>query len=492
MIPKPKTGAANLSSAPWASLAMLLLYLLIHIVVQRDELQQQQALADWYQQSGLFELEWENYISWLRISGQISKAERLETARSQGNGLTVFRAMAFDPAFERENQIRGDMYWDYDQQALWQKTRETFSQRAAALPSLRFGLNPTAPRPSTYLTWHFFNDSIWVWLVTVLVMAPFIWPVEAEIGRRKMVILWVISGVIAGLVYVALLSSRYTPLTGSTPMAAAVVGMYLGLFGRQKLDFLWFHPKQKQWLATPLPAAIPAALVLVLPVFEFFAGSFATDIWLAQLAALVAGVGLVQMAKRAEVRGLEQQQQHTDEGDEQRQLNLKLTSAWSSMSALALNDAERQFEQVLEQAPELFLPLTGLYHIRKLQPDSPAFHDTATRALSAVVTDTGELRQQYTLYRDYLKRLGADGVIPLPARINLISRFCDLGEIREADKLVQQIEKSREQHPQLPKALTRLAQAVAKSDQSRSQHLRTLATRLLAEGEPAMPGGSVP
>lgn len=481
MIPKPNSGAVNLKSAPWASLGILLIYLLIHVTVQHDELQQQQALADWYQQSGLFELEWENYISWLRISGQIGKAEQLESARAAGDGLTVFRAMAFDPAFERENQIRGDMYWDYDQQALWQKTRATFNQRAAALPSLRFGLNPSTPRPSTYLTWHFFNDTLWVWLVTLLVAAPFIWSVEADIGHRKMIALWIISGVIAGLVYVALLSSRYIPLTGSTPLAAAVIGMYMGLYRNQRRSFIWFHPKQKAWRSTELPALTLTPLLLILPVFEYFSGSFADTVWLAQLAALAAGAGLVQLAKRAEVRGAEQQQYQDDSDDEQRQLNLKLTSAWSSMSALSFTDAERQFEQIMERDPTLFSPLTGLYHIRKLQPDSAAFHDTAARVLGTALNDTGELRQQYGIYRDYLKRLGPDQQIPLDIRINLISRFCDLGEAKEADKLAREMEKSREQHPLLGKALLRLAQALASSDANRSSQLRALATRLIED-----------
>src|SRR5690606_15081748 len=120
MIPKPATEKTGLDAIPWVCLAFFLAYLLIHLPLPRDGLQRQAEMADWYQQSGLFELEWENYISWLRISGQISKADELSAARSAGDRLTVFRAMAFDPAFERENQLRGDQYWDYQQMQKWQ------------------------------------------------------------------------------------------------------------------------------------------------------------------------------------------------------------------------------------------------------------------------------------------------------------------------------------------------------------------------------------
>ena len=168
MLPKPDTEQHGWRTLPWACLAFFLAYLTIFLVYQRDESQKQLELAQWYQQSGLFELEWENYISWLRISGQVAKAEELEAAKQDKDTLTVFRAMAFDPSFERENRLRGDQYWNVDQRIAWENTREQFRQRADSLPSVRFGLNPQAPRPSTYLTWHFLHDSWVQWLVALL------------------------------------------------------------------------------------------------------------------------------------------------------------------------------------------------------------------------------------------------------------------------------------------------------------------------------------
>jgi hypothetical protein len=260
MIPKPATETTGLKSVPWVGLGIFLIYLLVHLTLQSDEIERQQEMADWYQQSGLFELEWENYISWLRISGQIRKAETLEKARADGDKVTVFRAMAFDPAFEAENQLRGDQYWDYQQMAQWREMRDNFRERAGALPGVKAGLNPSAPRPSTYLTWHFLHENLWIWLVALLVALPFLWPVENELGHRKLAAIWIVSGVVSGLIYVAFLSHRYEPLTGSTPLAAAVIGMYLGLFALRKLDFIWFDPRQKKLRSTAgggAGAAIP-------------------------------------------------------------------------------------------------------------------------------------------------------------------------------------------------------------------------------------------
>jgi membrane associated rhomboid family serine protease len=476
MIPKPATEKTGLRSAPWVGLAIFLIYLLVHLTLQSDELERQQEMADWYQQSGLFELEWENYISWLRISGQVRKAEALEKARAQGDRITVFRAMAFDPAFERENQLRGDQYWDYQQMAKWRDMRDTFRERAGALPGVKAGLNPSAPRPSTYLTWHFLHENLWIWLVALLVSLPFLWPVEAELGHRKIAVIWIVSGVISGLIYVAFLSHRYEPLTGSTPLAAAVIGMYLGLFALRKLDFIWFDPRQKTFRTTALPAVVLAPLFLILPLYETLAGGSAPHVWLAQLGGLLAGASLVHLARRAEVSGAEQ---HADEADEaERQLRQQLGSAWASMSAMAFRDAEQQFEAALKLDPDQFLPLTGLYQIRKLKPDTEIFHATARRVLSANISDPGYLRQQATIYRDYCKRISEENMIPLEARVRMVGNLSKLGETKEADKLASQIEKQGERHPLLARSLVLLSQAMQNTNQGRSNHLRMLAARL--------------
>ncbi|MCC1496535.1 rhomboid family intramembrane serine protease [Alcanivorax sp. 1008] len=479
MIPKPATETTGLKSAPWVCLGFFIAYLLIHLTLQHDELERQQDMADWYQQSGLFELEWENYISWLRISGQISKAETLEQARGNGDSITVFRAMAFDPAFEAENQLRGDQYWDYQQMEKWRGMRDAFRERSSELPGVKAGLNPSAPRPSTYLTWHFLHENLWIWMVALLVAMPFAWPVEKELGHGKTAVLWIVTGVVSGLIYVAFLSSRYLPLTGSTPMAAGLIGMYVGLFGLRKLDFLWFDPRQKKIRSTALPAAVITPLFFILPVYETLSGGSAAHVWVAQIGALLAGAGLVHLARQAEVRGAEQQVDETD--DSERQLRQKLTSAWASMSAMAFRDAEQQFEAAMQMDPNQFLPLTGLYQIRKLTPESDSFHQTARQVLDADISDEGLLRQQYNIYRDYVKRLDSDEQIPLETRVRLIANLSKLGETKEADRLATVIEKQGDRHPMLGKSLSLLAQALSNSNQARSNHLKMLAVRLTEE-----------
>ena len=464
MLPMPERNeeaATGIKTLPWVSLAVFALYLLIFLTYQNGEQKKQLELANWYQQSGLFQLEWENYISWLRISGDVAKAERLEKARADKDTLTVFQAMAFDPSFERENRLRGDQYWDVDQRMRWEETRKEFRKRAYELPSVRFGLNPQAPRPSTYLTFHFLHESIWHWLIGLLVLLPFAWATEGSIGARRMPLMWLGSGVIAGLAYIALVPSGYQPLIGATPVVSAAIGMYLGLFAIKKINFLYFHPKQKAWKTIALPAAIMAPIWFALPVYEYLGGSPAANVWVAQVAGLLAGAALIQLARQADVAGVEMEQSQEEEDSGERQLRQNLTSGWASMSAMSFTEAEEAFNKVIAVYPGHFNALTGLYHIHKLKPEDEKFNKTALALLKAHADGEGELRQQLTLYRDYLRRVGADVELPVEVNIQVMMCFTQLGDLREAEQVATRIMDSRAKHPLLPKALANLSKAFA-------------------------------
>ncbi|MDF1782001.1 MAG: rhomboid family intramembrane serine protease [Alcanivoracaceae bacterium] len=484
MLPKPDVESLDgklsvkqsLKTVPWVCLAFFVAYLSIFLVYQKDEQQDQLVLAQWYQKSGLFELEWENYISWLRISGQVKKADALQQARTAKDTLTVFRAMAFDPSFERENRLRGDQYWNSDQRIKWEQTRQEFSQRSAELPSVRFGLNPQTPRPSTYLTWHFLHDSLWQWLVALLVLAPFAWAVEGTVGAKRMAILWISSGIAAGLSYVAFVPWGYQPLVGATPITSAIIGMFLGLFALRKIPFVYFNPKQKSFADIMLPGAIIAPLWLVLPIYEYYGGSDAPFVWVSQLAALIAGFGLVQLARPADVAGTEQEQSDDTDDNGHKQLRQHLTSAWASMSALSFMDAETEFKRAIELSPGHFIALSGLYQIYKLDPEAERFHSTALDALQANVDNEGEIRQQLSIYRDYIKFLDEEQSLPLDTEIKLLMRFTRLGELKDAEKLAVKINKSGANHALLEKALSALGQAFAQHNNStKAAHFASLA-----------------
>lgn len=476
MFPLAADNERGLKSVPWIALLFFVAYLVVMLTYQLNERAKELELAEWYSSSTLYELEYPNYISFLRISGRIPLAEQLETAHQAGDTMTVIRAMAFDPLFEQENLESGTQYWDFTQRNRWINERDNFQAKADAIPRYRFGLVPSAPRPATYLTWHFLHDSLIQWLVGLLVAALFLWPTEAKLGHRRMIVVWMFGGVITGMVYVALLSDSFTPMIGATPMAGVVIGAYISLFGLGKLDFMYFHPKQKAFKVISLPALVLVPLWFVLPLYEYLGGSLAPHVWVAQLAAVLAGALVVQLAQRQDVAGVEEEQER--ESDTSSQLRQQLQSGWASMSGLEFVQAEESFRNALGMEPELFEPMSGLYHVQKLKPDSDQFHAIANEVLELHVDDADTMRQQYAIYKDYLRRAGDAPKLSPSARILTVIRMAKIQEMREADQLGELLGKEAADHKWLGWMYRILSEAhEAYGNTAKANHYRGLASR---------------
>lgn len=458
---------------PWACLFFFAAYLLVYFTYQAAETEKRRAFADWYQESGLYGLEWENYYSWLRQNARADKAETLKQAHEAGDRVTVVLDMAFNPAFARENREEGKSYWSARQRFQWEDLRKELAERKEQLPTVAAGLNPSDWVPADFLSYHFLHENLIQWLVALLVLVPFAWPLESRLGPQRVAVVWMLGGVVAGLGYVVFVDS-YRPLIGSTPAVSAMIGVFLGLLARERLPFVTINPKTRKKMVIELPAWVLAPLWLILPVYEYLAGGLAPHVWVAQLTGLVAGIGLVQLVRDTDVEGEEDQE--TDEEDEEaRQLRQFLTSGWTSIAALQFEEAARQFEEVLTLRPGHFDALTGLYQVRKLAPESDAFEDTAARLLAAPTTEKGRIVQQQQSYRDFRKRREVSE-LPVETRLKLAMRLAGIEAFKDAEELLESVVEQKARHELLPKALSTLAEAFEKAgNQSKAGRFATLA-----------------
>lgn len=445
MIPLAADDKRGILSVPWACITFFVLYLVVLFTFQLNERNKEIELTQWYVESGLYDLEYTNYISYLRFNARTQLSDQLEAAHGAGDKLTVIRAMAFDPGFENENRELGRQYWTPLQQQKWKKERELIEGKASEIPRYRFGLVPSAPRPSTYLSWHFLHDSFTQWLTTVLVALLFIWPMEAKLGAARTSIMFILGGIVVGMVYVALMNNSYVPMIGSTPIAALIIGAFISLFGLQKIDFLYFHPKQKACKTHPLPAIILLPLFAALPIYEYFGGSNAPHVWAAQVAGLIAGAVLVQLAQRQDVQGAEEEQ--VEQTDEHNLLRQNLQSGWSSMAAMDFLNAKNGFEKTLAIEPDRFDALSGLYHIAKLKPQEEEFHKSAEKALIIQEADNPDtIKQQYFLYKDYVRRADNNALLSADVKILTVIRMVAVDQMREAEQLAERIEEEYSKH----------------------------------------------
>ncbi len=444
MIPLPQRPIAGLSTLPWLSLGFLLLTLGLLLGWQGLRDDDERALQAWYSDSGLLALEQPAYLSWLRLHGQVDKAWAVERdpVDEQGrHSLWHFRQLAFDPAFAAHNRATAagqDIpYWHGAELTRWQQLRDQFEHRAATLPRQRAGLNPADTRPATLLTVHFTSNGLLGWLLCALVLLPFAWALEGTLGWRRLLMLWPLSAVLAGALSGILLRPDHQLLLGGQVMVSAAVGMYLGLFGRERLRFLLpgrnQTPEWPAWLLLPFWLVLPATAPML------------GQSWLPPVLGLLCGAALVQLARMPDMSLFEEQDSEDDPG-ERDSLRHHLTGGWAALGSMQFRDAEQHFLAAVRLAPTHFNALCGLYQVRKLRPQEVDFLATASRLLTLPLVDDGERRQQHALWREAQQLCGDALRLNTAARLQLARQFASVDALDDAEALLHALPEDAHPH----------------------------------------------
>jgi membrane associated rhomboid family serine protease len=174
------------------------------------------------------------------------------------------------------------------QSALSPDQRELFILRWGAIPlELTEGdLDPTVPFPvaGTLLTALFLHADVPHLASNLFYLGLFGWPLERVVGGRKLLALYLLCGVGAGLAQVAAYPASLVPIVGASGAVAGAMGAYAALFPGPTLravllagwltleliDVLHFPSATAQWVAGPASwahlAGLGAGVVLALMV----------------------------------------------------------------------------------------------------------------------------------------------------------------------------------------------------------------------------------
>ena len=102
----------------------------------------------------------------------------------------------------------------------------------------RFALIPARPSPMTFITSMFLHGSLWHLLGNMLFLWIFGDNLEDEMGHLGFAVFYILCGVVAGAAQVALSPGSQIPTVGASGAIAGVMGGYLLLFPRARIDVL--------------------------------------------------------------------------------------------------------------------------------------------------------------------------------------------------------------------------------------------------------------
>ncbi len=183
--------------------------------------------------------------------------ERLRLLSEAMSGVSGRQAPTPEERTEEQNELDGLV--------------QRFRDAAAQHPYMSWGLIPSDPKPLAFLTCMFVHAG-WLHLLGNMLFfyltGPFL---EDAYGRPLFAALYVASGVVASLVFIAAFPHSNAPLVGASGAVAGLMGAFLVRFVRAKVRFFYFYFMIVFRTGT---VDLPAWIVLPLWFLEqlFFAG----------------------------------------------------------------------------------------------------------------------------------------------------------------------------------------------------------------------------
>jgi tetratricopeptide (TPR) repeat protein len=150
-----------------------------------------------------------------------------------------------------------------------------------------------------------------------------------------------------------------------------------------------------------------------------------------------------------------------DKDEQKDEISPLMETALEHLANLEMPEARSLFVQVLEKAPANREALEHLFHVDKLSPHEPVFHDTTTRYIAAMLRSQESHHKILAVYREY-RSLAKPPRLSPHLYVKIAVLFCSLGEPDEAAALLSLFVKKKPDMPGLPHALLQLAEAYRK------------------------------
>jgi membrane associated rhomboid family serine protease len=404
-------------SLPVVTLALIVVNALVYFVFQAGDRQALQQATAYYFGSQLPAIELPRYAAALEQRGDpraAAVARALEAPRGQPP-LAVLSAMQRDRDFMRDLENGVVVPPSDPVHRAWREQRERFDALLKVAVTERYALQ-RGGSPVQLLTYQFLHGDAMHWFGNMLVLllaGPF---AEAALGRRRFLLAYLLGGVAAGALFLALNGQG---LVGASGAIAAAMAMVAVLYGLRKVPvfywvFVYFNTAR-------VPALLLLPVWLVVEAVQWALAPESRVAYSAHIGGFLAGA-LAAWALRARNRPAIERSidaQLATDGDSEGTGAL-LQKAQQAASRLDTARAARAFADLLAREPEHAGHATAYFNMALLGRHSGLLLDAARRALSVqTAAARTELRPLYLKMSqpDVLAGLPADEQLRLARRL---------------------------------------------------------------------------
>ena len=404
----PAENAVNWKRPPWVTLGLIMACLLVFLFYQGGDDRKFEAALEDYLESDLLALEAPAYEDYLQREIQFEGSQQRvlelqEFQQLQENEEVFWQAVTLllDREFYQYLQQNRDLIWAPAERNLWLEQRLAIEQQwISRMSAYQLGLVPAELSLYTLITYQFLHGGWGHIIGNLLFLFLLGFTVEKALGPGRFLVAYLVCGALSGLVFTAFSMGSQVPLVGASGSISGLMGMYVAIYGLQRIRFFYFLGVYFNYFRAPAIAMLPVWLGK--EIYDYwFAG--ATGIaYMAHAGGLAAGAGLVWLLGQSWLQVKEEffepEQEEQDE-----QFTKAYGQAMASLGRMEFDLARRQFEALRERYPERPVLLEHLYQLAKLRPDLDSYRMRAEEMMADAIARR-QPEQMVDVWQEYLSK----------------------------------------------------------------------------------------
>ncbi|PSF05101.1 rhomboid family intramembrane serine protease [Marinobacter fuscus] len=404
----PAENAIDWKRPPWVTLGLIMACLLVFLFYQGGDDRKLEGALEQYLDSELLALEapaYEDYLQRkIRFEDEQERAlelQEFQQLREDNEALWQAITLLLDREFYQYLQQNQGLIWAPAERNAWQQQRADIEARwISKMSAYQLGLVPAELSLYTLISYQFLHGG-WGHIIGNLVFLFLLgFTVEKALGPGRFLVAYLVCGALSGLVFTAFSMGSQVPLVGASGSISGLMGMYVAIYGLQRIRFFFFLGVYFNYFRAPALAVLPVWLGK--EIYDYwFAG--ATGIaYMAHAGGLMAGAGLVGLLGKS---WLQVKQEFFEPEPEQQdeQFTRAYGQAMASLGRMEFDHARRQFEALRERYPDRPVLLEHLYQLAKLRPDLQDYR-VLTEQLMADAMARRQPEQMVTVWQEYLAK----------------------------------------------------------------------------------------
>lgn len=404
----PAENSINWKRPPWVTLGLIMACLLVFLFYQGGDDRKLESALEQYLDGNLLALEGPAYEDYLqraiRFDGdQQSVLELQEFQGLQENNEALWQAVTLllDREFYQYLQENRDLIWAPAERSQWQEQRTAIEEQwISRMSAYQLGLVPADLSLYTLISYQFLHGGWGHIIGNLLFLFLLGFTVEKALGAGRFLAAYLVCGALSGLAFVGFSMGSHVPLVGASGSISGLMGMYVAIYGLQKIRFFYFLGVYFNYFRAPAIALLPVWIGK--EIYDYWYAGATGIAYMAHAGGLVAGAALVWLLGKSWLQVTEEFFE-PEEDEQDARFTSSYAQAMASLGRMEFDLARRQFEALREHYPERAIVLEHLYHLAKLRPDLPEYRDRSRQLMNDAMARR-QPEQMVSVWQEYLSK----------------------------------------------------------------------------------------